>query len=47
MESRLMKVPEVVARLGLSRAKICELMASGELRSVRIAGALHGEGICC
>jgi len=39
MEPRLMKVPEVVARLGLSRAKVYELMANGELRSVRIAGA--------
>lgn len=39
MESRLLKVPEVVARLGLSRAKVYELMASSELRSVRIAGA--------
>ena len=34
-----MKVPEVVARLGLSRAKVYELMANGELRSVPIAGA--------
>ena len=39
MESRLLKVLEVVARLGLSRAKVYELMASSELRSVRIAGA--------
>jgi excisionase family DNA binding protein len=39
MESRLLKVPEVVARLGLSRAKVYELMANRELRSVRIAGA--------
>jgi len=39
MESRLLKVPEVVSRLGLSRAKVYELMASSELRSVRIAGA--------
>jgi excisionase family DNA binding protein len=39
MEPRLMKVPEVVERLGLSRAKVYELMASCELRSVRIAGA--------
>jgi excisionase family DNA binding protein len=39
MESRLLKVPEVVELLGLSRAKVYELMASRELRSVRIAGA--------
>jgi excisionase family DNA binding protein len=43
MEPRLMKVPEVVERLGLSRAKVYELMASCELRSVRIAGARRVE----
>jgi excisionase family DNA binding protein len=39
MEPRLLKVPEVVELLGLSRAKVYELMASRELRSLRIAGA--------
>ncbi len=34
----LLKVPEVADRLGMSRAKVYELMASGELRSVRIHG---------
>jgi excisionase family DNA binding protein len=39
MESRLLKVPEVVEFLGISRAKVYELMASRELRSVRIVGS--------
>jgi hypothetical protein len=43
MEPRLMKVPEVVERLGLSRAKVYELVASCELQSVRIAGARRVE----
>lgn len=38
MEAMLLKVPEVVARLGMSRAKVYELMASGALRSVRVDG---------
>ena len=38
MEAMLLKVPEVAARLGLSRAKVYELMASGALRSVRVDG---------
>ncbi len=38
MEPILLKVPEVAARLGMSRAKVYELMASGVLRSVRIDG---------
>ncbi len=33
-----MKVPEVAERLGMSRAKVYELMASGTLRSVRVDG---------
>ena len=36
MEALLLRVPEVAARLGLSRAKVYELMASGALRSVRV-----------
>jgi excisionase family DNA binding protein len=39
MEATLLKVPEVVARLGISRAKVYELLASGELRSVRVGGS--------
>jgi excisionase family DNA binding protein len=39
MEPRLLKVPDVVERLGVSRAKVYELMASGELRSVRVGGS--------
>lgn len=39
METMLLKVPEVAARLGMSRAKVYELMASGALRSVRLDGA--------
>lgn len=35
----LLKVPEVAQRLGISRAKVYELMASGELRSVRVGGS--------
>jgi len=39
MESSLLTVPDVVARLSVSRAKVYELMASGELRSVRVGGS--------
>ena len=39
MEPKLLKVPDVVERLGVSRAKVYELMASGELRSVRVGGS--------
>jgi excisionase family DNA binding protein len=38
MEALLLRVPEVVARLGMSRAKVYELMATGALRSVRVDG---------
>lgn len=38
MEALLLKVPDVATRLGLSRAKVYELMASGALRSVRVDG---------
>ncbi len=38
MEAMLLKVPEVAVRLGMSRAKVYELMASGALRSVRVDG---------
>lgn len=39
VETMLLKVPEVAARLGVSRAKVYELMASGRLRSVRVDGS--------
>jgi excisionase family DNA binding protein len=38
MEAMLLKVPDVAVRLGMSRAKVYELMASGALRSVRVDG---------
>ena len=38
METMLLKVPQVAERLGMSRAKVYELMASGSLRSVRVDG---------
>ena len=34
--ARLHKLPVAQARLGIGRSKIFELMASGELRSVKI-----------
>ncbi len=39
MDAMLLKVPDVVDCLGVSRAKIYELMASGELPSVRVGGS--------
>jgi excisionase family DNA binding protein len=39
VEAMLLKVPEVAQLLGMSRAKIYELMASGALRSVRVDGS--------
>lgn len=39
METTLLKVPEVALRLSISRAKVYELLAEGELRSVRLAGS--------
>ena len=39
MDAMLLKVPDVVACLGISRAKVYELMASGELPSVRVGGS--------
>lgn len=38
MDPTLLKVREVAAWLGMSRAKVYELMSSGVLRSVRIDG---------
>jgi excisionase family DNA binding protein len=37
METTLLKVPEVALRLSISRANVYELLAAGELRSVRLA----------
>ena len=36
METILLKIPEVMARLAVSQTKVYELMSSGELRSVRV-----------
>ncbi len=40
-EERLLKLPEVSARLSLSRTAIYRLMARGEIHPVRIGGALR------
>ena len=40
-DERLLKLPEVSTRLALSRTAIYRLMARGELRPVRIGGALR------
>lgn len=38
-ERLLLRPAEAAARLGIGRTKLYELMASGELRSVKIGGA--------
>lgn len=38
MDNLLLKVPEVAQRLGISRAKVYELISGGRLPSVRIDG---------
>lgn len=40
-EERLLKLPEVSARLALSRTAIYQMMARGEIVPVRIGGALR------
>ena len=40
-DERLLKLPEVAARLGLSRTAIYRLMARGELQPIHIGGALR------
>ena len=40
-DERLLKLPEVSARLALSRTAIYRLMARGEIQSVHIGGALR------
>ena len=36
METLLLKIPEVMARLSVGQTKVYELMSSGELRSVKV-----------
>jgi excisionase family DNA binding protein len=38
VEALLLRVPEVAVRLGLSRAKVYQLMANGDLPSVKVGG---------
>ncbi len=38
MDALLIKIPEVAARLGVSRAKVYELIASGTLPAVKVDG---------
>jgi len=38
MDALLIKVPEAAARLGVSRAKLYELIASGALPAVKVDG---------
>jgi len=38
MEALLLKIPEAAAQLGVSRAKLYELIASGTLPAVKIDG---------
>jgi|tagenome__1003787_1003787.scaffolds.fasta_scaffold19739748_2 excisionase family DNA binding protein len=46
METTLLKVPEVAFRLSISRAKVYELLAAGELRSVALGGSRPGWATC-
>ena len=39
METRLLKVPDLAARLTLSRSKTYELIQTGELRAIRVGRA--------
>ena len=38
MTHQLLRVPEVATQLGISRAKVYELMAAGRIPSVKIDG---------
>ena len=38
MDALLIKIPEAAAQLGVSRAKLYELIASGALPSVKVDG---------
>ena len=39
METVLLKIPDVMARLAVGQSKVYELMSSGELRSVKVGRA--------
>jgi excisionase family DNA binding protein len=39
MDALLLKVPEAAGQLGISRAKLYELMSDGTLPSVRVDGS--------
>lgn len=39
METLLLKIPEVMARLAVGQTKVYELMSSGDLRSVKVGRA--------
>ena len=39
METLLLRIPEVAAHLGVSRAKVYELLSQGRLPSVKIDGS--------
>lgn len=38
-KKRLLKAPEIATRLNISRAKVYQLMQTGEIRTVRIGAA--------
>ena len=38
MDTLLLRIPEAAAQLGISRAKLYELIADGSLPSVRLGG---------
>jgi excisionase family DNA binding protein len=38
MDALLIKIPEVAARLGVSRAKVYELISAGSLLAVKVDG---------
>jgi excisionase family DNA binding protein len=38
MDTLLLRVPEAAAQLGISRAKLYELIGDGSIRSVRVGG---------
>jgi excisionase family DNA binding protein len=38
MDALLLKIPDVAAQLGISRAKVYELMGTGDLPSLKVGG---------
>jgi excisionase family DNA binding protein len=38
MDALLLRIPEAAAQLGISRAKLYELIGDGSIRSVRVGG---------